>query len=254
MKKQVLNLSLAVVLLALVSFVPPAGKIKVYLIGDSTMAAKQTKAYPENGWGMPFVNFFNEQVSVENHAQNGRSTRTFVEENRWKLVLDSLKKGDYVFIQFGHNDEVSTKRSYTTPEAFEGFLRQFISDTRHKKAFPVLLTPVARRKFDASGKLEDTHAAYAAIVKAVAKKEQVPFIDLNQKSMELYQKYGPETSKLLFNHLEPGIHPNYPQGKIDDTHFNELGAREIAQIVLQGIRDLHLDLEAYVVKPPVKRN
>jgi len=252
--KWVLPSSLAAVFLVLISFVPPAKKITIYLIGDSTLAIKQTKAYPETGWGMPFVHFFDQQVSIENRAQNGRSTKTFVSENRWQAVMDSLKKGDYVFIQFGHNDEVIQKATYTPIEAYEAYLLKFIVETRSKQAFPVLLTPVSRRQFDASGKVRETHPGYSNSVRSIAQQQKVPLIDADQKSMALYQKLGPEGSKLLFNHLEPGVNPNYPDGKIDNTHFNELGAREIAQIVLQEIRNLHLDLVNHIIKPPVKNN
>ncbi len=246
--RNILNVSLVLTFLVLVSFVGRSKKIKVYLIGDSTISIKQTKAYPETGWGMPFVNFFDEQVQIENRAQNGRSTRTFIEEKRWQSVMDSLKEGDYVFIQFGHNDEVETKRSYTPLADYEANLIRFIKDTKSRKAFPVLLTPVSRRRFDASGKVEETHPVYSEKVIAVAKAQNVPFIDLDLKSRELYQKFGPEKSRLLFNQLQPGVHPNYPAGKIDDTHFNELGAREIAQLVLQEIKNLKLGLADHIVK------
>lgn len=234
------------------SFLPPVKKIKIYLIGDSTLSIKQVNAYPETGWGMPFVNFFDDDVVVDNRAQNGRSTRTFVAENRWQPIADSLKRGDFVFIQFGHNDEVETKKSYTSLEDYKTFLVKFILETRVKEATPVLITPVSRRRFDPSGKALETHPVYADVVRTVAKEQKVPLIDLDQKSIELFQKLGPESSKLLFNHLEPGESPNYPQGKIDDTHFNELGAREIAQIVLKEIRILQLKLVDYIVKPVVK--
>jgi lysophospholipase L1-like esterase len=138
--------------LLLISFVPLQKKhIKVYLIGDSTMAIKETKAYPETGWGMPFSIFFDSTVTVDNRAKNGRSSRTFIEEGLWKPVVDHLEEGDYVFIQFGHNDEVSTKKSFTTEAEFKNNLERYITETRSKKAIPVLLTPVARRKFDSTG-------------------------------------------------------------------------------------------------------
>ena len=105
-------------LLVLLGFTRPADPITVYLIGDSTISIKQVKAYPETGWGMPFANFFDESVTVDNRAMNGRSTRSFIEENRWQSVLTTLHEGDYVFIQFGHNDEVKTKKTYTTEEEF----------------------------------------------------------------------------------------------------------------------------------------
>ncbi|RYE11678.1 MAG: rhamnogalacturonan acetylesterase [Sphingobacteriaceae bacterium] len=226
--------------------------IKVYLIGDSTMANKQVKAYPETGWGMPFASFFDETVTVDNRAQNGRSTKSFIAENRWQPVADHLKEGDFVLIQFGHNDEVPTKATYTPEADFTKNLLRFVTETRQKKAIPVLITPVARRKFNADGKIEDTHAVYAALVRKVAEENQVPLIDLDKESMDLLQQFGPENSKLLFNHLQPGEHPNYPEGKQDDTHFNELGARKMAEIVLADIRKLHLDLAEHIVKPNTK--
>ncbi|WP_316814157.1 rhamnogalacturonan acetylesterase [Pedobacter heparinus] len=236
----------------LMSFVVPPKKIKVYLIGDSTMSIKNKRYYPETGWGMPFVNFFDEEVIVDNRAQNGRSTKSFLAENRWQSILDSLTAGDYVFIQFGHNDEVETKKNHTKPEEFKANLVKFITETKARNATPVLLTPVSRRRFDAAGKAEETHP-YTALVKEVAAARQIPFIDLDAKSIALYQKFGAEASALLFNHLEPGVHPNYPEGKVDDTHFSELGAREIAQLVLQEFKKLHLNLADHIVKPTPKK-
>src|SRR5687767_120914 len=236
-------------LLMLAAFaLPPKKKITVWLIGDSTMSVKEVKTYPENGWGMPFVYFFDSTVTVDNRAQNGRSTRTFMEENRWQPVVSALQEGDYVFVQFGHNDEVKTKKSYTTEEEFKVNLVKYISDTRSKKANPVLLTPVARRNFDSTGRVVGTHDVYAQIVRNVAKENNVPLIDLDKEGQALYQQWGVDKSKLLFNHLAPGEHPNYPQGKEDNTHFNELGARIIAQIVLKNIKSLGLELSERVKK------
>lgn len=232
--------------------VPSKKKITVYLIGDSTMSIKQTKAYPETGWGMPFVYFFDSTVTVDNRAQNGRSTRTFMEENRWQPVVDNLQEGDYVFVQFGHNDEVSTKGSYTTEEQFKKNLVKYITDTKSKKAIPVLLTPVARRKFNSEGKIEGTHDVYSEIVRVTARENNVVLIDLDKKSQELLQSFGAENSKLLFNQLKPGEHPNYPEGKEDNTHFNELGARTMAQLVLAEIRTLKLELADRIIQPVKK--
>lgn len=238
-----------ITLVMLVAYaMPPKKKITVWLIGDSTMSIKDPRAYPETGWGMPFVYFFDSTVKVDNRAQNGRSTRTFMEEGRWQPVVDVMQEGDYVFVQFGHNDEVKTKKSYTTEEAFKANLVKYITDTRSKKANPVLLTPVARRSFDASGQVIGTHDVYAQIVRDVARENNVPLIDLDIEGQALYQQWGVEKSKLLFNQLAPGEHPNYPQGKEDNTHFNELGARMIAQIVLKNIRSLNLDLVERVRK------
>ncbi|QJW91607.1 rhamnogalacturonan acetylesterase [Spirosoma taeanense] len=236
-------------LLTLSAFTTPPDKITVYLIGDSTMSIKPVKAYPETGWGMPFAYFFDQTVTVDNRAQNGRSTRTFIEENRWQPVADSLQEGDYVFIQFGHNDEVNTKKSYTTETEFKANLARFITESRARKAIPVLITPVARRKFDAAGKIEGTHTVYSELVRTVAAEYKTPLIDLDTQSQQLLQQFGVEHSKLLFLQLAPGEHPNYPEGKDDNTHFNELGARRIAEIVLSNIKSLKLDLADRIVKP-----
>lgn len=241
------RVALAILTLLLAAFVPPEKTIKVWLIGDSTMSDKEIRAYPETGWGMPFAHFFDSTVVVDNRAKNGRSTKTFIGEGRWDAVMKEIKAGDYAFIQFGHNDEVPTKGSYTPADQFEANLIRFIKDVRDAQATPVLITPVARRKFDPTGKIEETHPIYAAIVRKVAAAQQVPLIDLDKESQVLLQQLGPENSKFLFDYLTPGEHPNYPQGREDDTHFNELGARKMAEIVLADIRSLNLPLAAHIV-------
>lgn len=226
----------------------PVKQIKVYLVGDSTMSVKKISKYPEAGWGMPFSIFFDESVTVDNRAQNGRSTKSFIAEGRWKSITDSLKEGDYVFIQFGHNDEVKTKANYTTEEEFKINLGKYVMETLKAGAFPVLITPVARRSFDADGKVKESHPVYSGIVRAVAADKKVPLIDLDKESMALMQQMGVENSKLLFNKLQPGQHPNYPAGIDDNTHFNEYGARRIAELVLLELRKLNLDLANRIVK------
>lgn len=229
------------------AFLLPGDNITVYLAGDSTMANKEISARPETGWGMPFNAFFDSTVRVDNKAKNGRSTKSFIAEGIWKSITDNLKQGDYVFIQFGHNDEVPSKATYTPQTDFQANLLRMVNETRAKGAIPVLITPVARRKFDASGKIQETHEIYAPIVKTVAESQKVPLIDLDAESQSLLQSFGPDDSKMLFNYLAPGQNPNYPDGRIDDTHFSELGARKMAEIVLKDIRSLQLDLTKRIV-------
>ncbi len=236
-------------LMVLWAFTTAPAPITVYLIGDSTLSIKDVKYYPETGWGMPFVYFFDESVKVDNRAMNGRSTGSFIAENRWQPVADNLHEGDYVFIQFGHNDEVKTKKTYTTEAEFQANLVRFITESRARKARPVLITPVARRQFDSSGNIVGTHDVYSELVRKVAREQAIPLIDLDRKSQALLQSFGEESSKLLFLQLEPGEHPNYPDGKIDNTHFSELGARKMAQLVLAEIKALKLDLAERIVKP-----
>lgn len=255
MKNYLFKIATAIVVCSVMAFAAgePAN-IKVYLIGDSTMANKQVKTYPETGWGMPFAWFFDGTVTVDNRAQNGKSTKTFISGKLWEPVEHDLKEGDYVFIQFGHNDEVPTKGSYINEEGFKANLIRFVNETRNKKGIPVLITPVARRKFDAAGKIQGTHDVYSAIVRAVAAGQHVPLIDLDKESQDMLQKLGDEKSKMLYNHLMAGENPNYPDGKEDDTHFNELGARKMAQIVLADIKSLKLELADRIVKGTNKSN
>jgi len=227
----------------------PQRKIKVWLIGDSTVADKEARAFPETGWGMPFAHFFDGAVVVDNRAKNGRSTGTFFKEGLWQPVVESLGRGDYVFIQFGHNDEVKTKASYTTPEEFTANLQRYIDETREKGAIPILLTPVARRKFDSLGRVEETHPVYARLVREVAARNEVALIDLAETSKVLLQQYGPEYSSILFNHLQPGEVPNYPEGRKDDTHFSPWGARKMAELVVDGMKELKLGLVEHLLPP-----
>src|SRR4051794_5581224 len=118
--------------LLLVFLLPPARQTTIYLVGDSTMANKEIKAYPETGWGMPFTWFFDSTVKVDNRAKNGRSTKTFIGEHLWQPVADQLQEGDYVLIQFGHNDEVPTKKSYSTEEEFRSNLVRYVTETRSR--------------------------------------------------------------------------------------------------------------------------
>ncbi len=240
---------LAIAVLAVIFGMP--GKqpdIRIFLAGDSTMAIKQEKAFPETGWGMPFVYFWDSTVQVINKAQNGRSTGTFIKEGLWKSITGNLKEGDYVIIQFGHNDEVPTKKSYTTPDTFKLNLTKFVQEVRQKKGIPVLVSPVSRRNFNDSGGQVQTHPEYTPYVKQIAVANNVAYIDLDAKSRGLYEQFGPEHSKWLFLQLQPGEHPNYPEGKIDNTHFSEFGARLIAQIMLKELVQEFPDLRSRMVK------
>ncbi len=231
---------------------PGKKKIRIFLAGDSTISIKETKAYPETGWGMPFVHFWDSTVRVVNKAKNGRSTKTFISEGLWQSIYDQMQEGDYVFIQFGHNDEAKEKlERYTTPEEYKIILARFVTEARSKKAKPILVTPVSRRRFKDTVAVE-THEVYSKLVVEVATLLKVPLLDLDTKSRELYQSFGPEHSKLLFLQLAPGEHPNYPEGRNDNTHFNELGARLIAQIVLDWIEQNEPDLAARIYQPVKK--
>jgi lysophospholipase L1-like esterase len=224
--------------------------IRVYLAGDSTMAEKRAEKRPETGWGEMLQAYFDaEKVKIENHAQNGRSTRTFISENRWQAIVDKLQKGDYVFIQFGHNDQSKEKVDrYTPPEDYRKNLVRFIEDVRAKNANPVLLTPVMRRKFDANGKFVDQHGVYPDIVREVAKEYKTPLIDMHRMSEKVLVNHGVEESKKLFLQLQAGENPNYPNGVNDNTHFNPRGAEEMVKLAVEGIKEQKIGLRKYLKK------
>ena len=210
--------------------------MQLFMAGDSTMAIKDPKDYPETGWGVPFATFFADNVTVVNGAKNGRSTRTFIEEGLWQQIMEQLQPGDYVFIQFGHNDEVEKKTDrYTTPEQYTANLTRFINDVRSKDAHPILLTPIIRRYFNDQGQLQATHP-YSTLVHNVTKQTKVDFIDLEKLTHDHFQALGDEDSVLRFMHIQPDLHPNYPYGVKDNTHLNRLGAREVAQLVLTDLK------------------
>lgn len=206
------------------------------MAGDSTMSIKNPKAYPETGWGEPFATFFDDNIEVVNLAKNGRSTKTFVSEGLWQSILDNVKPNDFVFIQFGHNDQsVNKKERYTTPEQYTENLQKMIEQVKAKQASPILLSPVSRRHFGSDGVLKRTHP-YATNVRAIAKAyPDVQFIDMENISYDWITQLGDELSSIRFMHIKPNTHPNYPNGIKDNTHFNELGAREVAQFVLKEL-------------------
>ncbi|HEY0241257.1 MAG TPA: rhamnogalacturonan acetylesterase [Gemmatimonadaceae bacterium] len=231
--------------------------VVIYLAGDSTMAPKLPEKRPETGWGEMLQEFFDSSaVRVHNHARNGRSTRTFLSEGRWKAIVDSLHSGDYVFIQFGHNDASKDKTDrYTPPADFRANLLRFIDETRARGANPVLMTPVMRRRFDDNGKARNSHGEYPDIVRAVATERGVPIIDMHRKTSELLGLFGQTASAALFLQLPPGENANYPRGIQDNTHFSAFGARIVASLVVEGIREARLSVAAHFRKmePPVTR-
>jgi lysophospholipase L1-like esterase/mannose-6-phosphate isomerase-like protein (cupin superfamily) len=218
--------------------------VAVHLAGDSTMAVKRPDKRPETGWGEALQAWFDEnEVKVVNHAMNGRSTRTFIEEGRWQALLDALEPGDFVFIQFGHNDQSKSKvNRYTTPNQYQANLSRFVRETRAHHATPVLLTPVMRRSFNEDGVFYDTHGEYPDLVRTVAAELEVPLIDMHRDSEAVLILYGTGPSKDLFLHLSPGRSKNYPDGKEDNTHFSPKGAEVMAALVAARLAGMDIGL------------
>lgn len=247
MRRSLLTVCLLAALAAGVSAKEP---VTIHLAGDSTMAEKLPERRPETGWGEALHKFFREdRVRVSNHAKNGRSTRLFIEQKHWQTLLDSLKKGDYVFIQFGHNDSAKDRPDrYTPPEDYRANLVRFVREVRGRKATPVLFTPVMRRRFTKEGVFQDAHGVYPDIVREVAAELKAPLIDMHRTSGRVLVGYGPEESRKLFLQLKPGENPNYPNGVEDNTHFNPRGAEEMAALAVEGIRERRLGLAKYLLK------
>ncbi|WP_223154562.1 rhamnogalacturonan acetylesterase [Aestuariibaculum sediminum] len=225
-----------------------AQKTTIYMIGDSTMANKKNpETNPEHGWGQVLPEYVMDNVEVDNRAVNGRSSRSFLTEGRWDSVLETLKKGDYVFIQFGHNDQkVKSPDRFTNPHtAYRNNLIQYIKETRGKGAVPILFSSIVRRHFNEEGSLVDTHGEYPVEARLVALEFEVPFIDLQYLTEKLEESYGVEGSKKLHLHFEPGEHPYYENGKHDDTHLSGLGAHKVAELAVEALKNNVPEIKKY---------
>jgi pectinesterase len=258
-----------------------AGKkepITIFMIGDSTMANKPTdKDNQERGWGQMLSGFFTDDIQVDNHAVNGRSSKSFIDEGRWDKVLEKIKPGDYVFIQFGHNDEKPKADRHTDPgSTFDANLTRFCKEARKKGGIPVLFNSIVRRNFydnknavtddDLHGEaiantthdgdsLIETHILttedgktldYLASPRNVAKKLKVPFVDMNKITHDLVQGLGAEESKSLYCWIDPDTNLAAPKGRQDNTHLNIHGARVIADLTVDAIGEAVPELKPYI--------
>ncbi|MCJ8167034.1 rhamnogalacturonan acetylesterase [Pontibacter sp. E15-1] len=240
---------LALLVIPLVSYIQKKAPT-LFLVGDSTMADKPYgNGNPEKGWGQVFPLYLQEGVKVQNHAVNGRSTKSFRDEGRWDAMLQLLKPGDYVIIEFGHNDQKDQDpKRYAAPETdYRHNLERYVAEARAKKAIPVLATPIVRRRF-VNGQLEDTHGKYPAVVRAVAAEKNVPLLDLERRTRELVARYGEEKSKALYLHLGPNEYASLPDGRTDDTHLSAYGAFRVNDLVAEELRKAVPELAAYLKK------
>lgn len=210
----------------------------LHLAGDSTLADKPLRpAHPERGWGQMLPLYVSPQLRIANHAMNGRSTRSFLAEGRWKTLLERVQPGDFVLIQFGHNDEKTVQgRRVTEPfGSFQENLERFVRDVRARRATPILATPIVRRRFDAEGRLTDTHGDYPEGVRRAAARQQAPLLELHDRSRDLLARLGPERSLALFCHAAPGEYERAPDGLKDDTHLSPTGASRICDLAVEEI-------------------
>ncbi len=225
---------------AQVELQPKQQLVSIHTIGDSTMADKvNPEENPERGWCQLLPIFLNDKAVVKNHAVNGRSTRSFIQQKRWDSVYYKLNRGDYVFIQFGHNDQKENDSlRYTNPHtAYRHNLIKFVQEAREKGAHPVLFSSIVRRNFNENGTLVDTHGDYPMEVRLVAQEFEVPFIDLQYATEQMEERYGVEASKKLHLHYAPNEIAYYPEGKEDDTHLSIEGATEVARLAVAELKN-----------------
>lgn len=240
------KLTLLFLFLSIIVF---AQKPALFLIGDSTMANKDNPdKNPEHGWGQVLPQFLTAGIEVQNHAMNGRSSKSFRTEGRWDKVQKQLKKGDFVIIEFGHNDQkLKDSTKFTNPfTQYRANLERYVNETRAKGATPILMTSIVRRNFTENGVLIDTHKEYPLVVRMVANDMKVPFVDMQLLTEQLEIAYGPENSKKLHLHFAEDENPYYPKGKADDTHLSKLGAETVAKLALKDLKSLKIGLEKYI--------
>lgn len=227
-------------------------EVTLFLVADSTVSNKpfDKGGNPEKGWGQIFPLYLEDGLKVDNHAINGRSTKSFIDQGRWDKVLKLIKPGDYVLIEFGHNDQkIEDSTRYTDPDiGYRNNLNKYIAETRAKGGNPILATPIVRRRFDENGNFVDTHGKYPEVVRAVAKEENVPLLDLHKKSKELVKAYGEERSKQLFLHIQPGEYASLPEGREDDTHLSPYGAFRICDMAVEEIEENIPEITKYLKK------
>lgn len=272
-KTKLRNLSIIAALLIIFSSFKQDHVTTIFMIGDSTMANKSLKGGNlERGWGMALQCYFDDDIRIDNHAVNGRSSKSFIDEGRWQKVLDLIRPGDYVFIQFGHNDEKPKADRHTDPgTTFDANLRRFVEETRQKGGTPVLFSCVVRRNFvkkapkndddealrkttgttakqtEEGDTLYDTHGDYRFSPQNVAKEMGVVFVNANQITHELEQGLGREQSKKLHMWFLPGEEPSVPKGRQDNTHYNVHGAHVVASLLADAVGEQIPALKKHIV-------
>ena len=223
---------------------PTRKPITVFLCGNSTVVDQDNE--PWGSWGQMIPRFFTEKVAVANYAESGESANTFLAAHRFDKALTQMKKGDYVFVEFGHNDQKQKGKGKGPWTSFYDSLKEYIVKTREKGATIVFVTPTQRRSFGDDGKIKDTHGEYPAAMRKLAEEEGVPVIELNEMTRTLYETLGVEESRRAFVQYPANTFPGQTKALEDNTHFNPYGAYQIAKCILQGIKDKKLGLARYI--------
>jgi lysophospholipase L1-like esterase len=221
----------------------------VYIAGDSTVMTYRASLnlYPQQGWGAHLPEWFNAGISFSNHAIGGRSSRSFVEDGHLQAILDVIQPGDYLLIQFGHNDASSDATRHTDPfTTYKQYLKMYIDGARQHSATPVLITPVGRRSTNSDGTFKNDFPDYCTAMKQLGTETSTPVIDLMSRSISFYNSIGFAATANVHLWLQAGQYPNWPNGVSDSTHFQEYGSVEIARLVKEGIQATTLPLKSFL--------
>lgn len=220
----------------------------IFLAGDSTVTDQASGQFPYTGWGQMLSLFLNDNITVANHARSGRSSKSFIDESRLNRISKKICKGDYLFIQFAHNDEKDNEGGTKPFTSYQSYLKKYIHVAREVGAYPVIISAMHRRFFDDAGKIINTHGEYIEASHQLSLEEKVPFVDLASLSKSYYEGLGLEDSKQVFLWAKPGQYKNLPEGAEDNTHFSEEGAIEIARLVAEAIYKAEINpLQKYLI-------
>lgn len=216
----------------------------IFLAGNSTVTDQENE--PWASWGQMFPNFLKPEIVVANYAESGETLLAFKRERRLQKILSQMKPGDYLFMEFAHNDQKPGGNHLDAMTTYKAELKYYIAEARKKGGKPVLVTSTNRRRFDENGKIINTLEDFPEAMRQLAKDENIPLIDLNAMSKAFYESLGPELSKKAFVHYLANTYPGQDKPLADDTHFNPYGAYELAKCVVQGIQQTIPDLAKYI--------
>lgn len=216
----------------------------LFLCGNSTVVDQDNE--PWASWGQMMPRFFTDSVCIANYAESGESANTFIAAGRLKKALTQMKPGDYIFMEFGHNDQKQRGPGKGAFYSFMTSLKTFVDEARARGVHPVLITPTQRRSFDAAGKIQDTHLDFPDAMRWLAEKENIPLIDLHALTRILYEAMGVEESKHAFVHYPANTYPGQDKPLEDNTHFNPYGAYQIAKCVIEGMKKAGLPFVQYL--------
>ncbi|MGM0126009.1 hypothetical protein IGI37_003410 [Enterococcus sp. AZ194] len=222
---------------------------QIIIAGDSTAAVKESTKRPETGWGEYLNHYFNQHYTIINKAMNGRSSKSFILEGRLAEIDKLLQAGDYLLIQFGHNDQKNDERGTSPDKEYQHYLLDYVTVAKKNNAIPILLTSITRREYlDNSTSLNpNTLGKYPSMMKSLAHSQGIFLVDIFKESQKLLNTYTPKETKAFFLHVEKNISDNYPEGVIDNTHLNQTGAQLIAQLVAKELQKLPLPLAKDII-------